>query len=127
MKGTYVQIAEMTGLKKWKVQLVLGNNTSQNIHRVTDDEMAIILHAAAEIGYVNPGHGGSANKKVKEVTLDMVAKRAGVSTSAVHAALKARSRSISPDTKKHILRIVKELGYKPTHEMQINNFYSRKE
>lgn len=82
------QIATITGLKHWKVRLVFAKNPL-NLHRVTDDEMAIILHAAADFGYENKGKGGSLKgKKIKNVTLEMVAKRAGVSENTVRSALK---------------------------------------
>lgn len=124
------QIAEMTGLKKWKVQSVLARNktaSSMNLHRVTDDEMAVILHAAAEIGYVNKGHSGLAGTKVKEVTIAMVAKRAGVSIVTARCAMDMSAINISKETREHVLRLVKELGYKPTRKLQMKNFFRRKE
>lgn len=124
--SAYEQLAKMTGFKTWKVALVLGNNASNNLHRVTDDEMAIILHAAAEIGYVNHGHGVTAGTKVKEVTLEMVAKRAGVTTWTVGRALQADSIDVSKETREHILHIAKELGYKPTNRTLLKNFHHKK-
>lgn len=118
------QIALKTALKEWKVELVLRQKLSPNLHRVTDDEMAIILHAAAELGYSNKGTLKGIMKK--EVTLAMVAKRAGVSTSTVERSLKTGSCEISKETRDHVLKIVNELGYKPSHKKNLKNFYSRK-
>lgn len=126
-KSKVEEIAHMTGLKKWKVEIVLGNNASNNIHRVPDEEVAIILHAAADIGYVNQGRGVAKGTKVKEVTIAQVAKRAGVSASTVREALLAKSVSISNETRSHVMVIVKELGYKPTHKTNIKNFYNKGE
>lgn len=124
----YEQISVMTGLKMWKVQIVLAKTPSTNLHRVTDDEIAVILHAAAEIGYVNPGVGMIAGTKVKEVTLEMVAKRAGVSIKTVSDALQSTGiADISKATRTHVLAIVKELGYKPTSKLQLKNFHKRKQ
>lgn len=119
------QIAIITGLKLWKVQHVFAKNTS-NLHRVTDDEMAIILHAAADLGYENKGKGGDQKgMKKKEVTLEMVAKRAGVAESTVSIALKKDSR-IGKETRDRIRKIASALGYKPTKAMKIKDFYRQK-
>lgn len=118
------QIAQITGLKLWKVHLVFAKSTS-NLHRVLDDEMAIILHAAADLGYENKGKGAHRKgKKDKEVTLEMVAKRAGVSQSVVTEALKKHATigGISKSTRQHILNVVKELGYRPTFKHNLDDF-----
>lgn len=127
--SAYEQISGMTGLKMWKVQIVLAKTPSTNLHRVTDDEIAVILHAAAEIGYVNPAIGMLLGTKVKEVTLEMVAKRAGVSVTTVFNALQSTGgiAAISKPTRTHVLSIVKELGYKPTSKLQLKNFHKRKQ
>lgn len=119
-------IAKMTGLKRWKVSEVLANNKSNNIHRVSDDETAIVLHAAAEIGYVNSGRGNKVGKKFNAVTIADVAKRAGVSSQAVRKAFANPPTQISPENRKFILLIAKELGYKPTFKSQTQDFYKRK-
>jgi len=119
------QIATITGLKLWKVRLVFSKNPL-NLHRVSDDEMAIILHAAADLGYENKGRGADGKgKKLKDVTLEMVAKRAGVSENTVRSAFK-KDGQISKETRKHVLKIANTLGYKPTHEMKVKDFYSAK-
>lgn len=121
------QIANMTGLKKWKVQLVFAKKPL-NLHRVTDDEMAIILHAAAELGYENRGKFWAKGIKQKEVTIEMVAKRAGVSDSTVAYAFRKNVSTgmISQETRAHVLKIAKELGYKPTFERNLKNFIAGK-
>lgn len=122
------QIAAITGLKLWKVQYVFAKNTS-NLHRVTDDEMAIILHAAADLGYENKGRGEDQKGiKKKEVTLEMVAKRAGVSVNTVTKAFKKHSGIglITNETRNHVLKIANELGYKPTYKSMVKEYYSAK-
>ncbi len=123
-KPTFADIANKTGLKRWKVNIVLGNNATKETQRVTDDEIAIILHAAAELGYDNPGKGNRSGEKKKEITMAMVAKRAGVATSVVSNAFKPSGGQISRETRIHVLRIAKELGYKATQEKGLKNFYN---
>lgn len=123
----YEQISGMTGLKMWKVQIVLAKTPSTNLHRVTDAEIAVILHAAAEIGYVNKGRGMATGTKVKEITLEMVARRAGVSPTTVWKVLQPTDETIHIDTKLHVIKIIKELGYRSTSKLELKNFYNRKE
>ena len=121
---TVAQIAAMTGLKLWKVRLVFAS-PPLNIHRVTDDEMAVILHAAAELGYENTGRGNNKGAKLKEVTLAMVAHRAGVSDTTAHDAWKKNGK-ISEQTRKHILNVAREMGYVRTDAHKLKDFYNRK-
>lgn len=127
-KPTFADVANKAGLKVWKVREVLGNHGSKNLHRVTDDEMAIILHAAADLGYENPGRGASAGVKLKSVTLRDVAKRAGVSVSVACSTFRktGHGTAVAEDTRAHIKRIAAELGYKPTRESQLKDFYNKR-
>lgn len=125
MAATIKDIVEITGLKLWKVQIVLGNNSSNNLHRVTDEEVASILHASADLGYSIPVRAGMPGKKVKDVTQEMVAKRAGVSRATVNQAI-CGSGHISRQTREHALRIARELGYKTTIRQKFEKFYNKK-
>lgn len=120
---TMADIAQMTGLPRGKVSMVLGQGDNRmNLHRVTDDEMAEILHAAAELGY----NGPPKPEKKKAVTAEMVAKRAGVSLSTVYYTLSGRYAQISEETRAHVRRIAGELGYKPSRESKLKDFYAKR-
>ena len=125
-KPTMDDVANKAGVKVWKVREVLSNLSSKNLHRVSDDEMAMILHAAADLGYQNPGAGNRAGFKLKPVSLREVAKRAGVSATTACNAFRETGHLISSETKAHVKRIAAELGYKPTHESQLKDFYNKR-
>lgn len=63
----------------------------------------------------------------KKVTLRMVAENAEVSRSTVLLALNPSSILISRKMRTHILRIAKEIGYKPTGRRQLENYYKSQE
>lgn len=118
------QIAEITGLKLWKVQLTLAVKP-RNLLRVTDDEMAVILHAAADLGYENKGRAAHLKgKKFVEVCIHEVAKRAGVTHQTVRSAFLKNDRfaKISKVTREHVLKIAKEMGYQPSIQSRIKDF-----
>lgn len=117
------QIANITGLKLWKVRIVFSKN-QLNLHLVTDDEIAIILHAAADLGHENNDRGN----KIKEVTLEMIANKAGVSKTTVFRALMKRGGigQISKETKEHVFKIANELGFKSSFKNKLEDFYHTK-
>jgi DNA-binding LacI/PurR family transcriptional regulator len=126
--ATMADIAQKTGLKQWKVAIVLGNGyTKNNLNRATDDEIATILHAAAELGYEYLGKGTSGRSgRKKEINLAMVSKRAGVSSATVNTAFYG-GKTIAPETKALVLRVAKELGYEPERNKKIDHFYRSKQ
>ena len=55
----------------------------------------------------------------KRVTQKDVAERAGVSTSIVSYVINNGPRSVSPQTRRRVLRAVEELGYRPNKHAQM--------
>lgn len=121
-----VKIAAMTGLSMKKIQLVLGGAKYKNMNLVSDEETAKILHAAADIGYEYT-RGWQSGRKRKKVTAAMVAEEAGVSVRTVYEAFSTtKIAGITKETRDHVRKIAHLIGYKPTLNSQIKNFYKRK-
>lgn len=64
------------------------------------------------------GDKKSQSKRSQQVTQDEVARRAGVSRSVVSYVINGGPRSVSPETRERVLKVIEELDYRPNKHAQ---------
>lgn len=119
---TLADIAKEVNLPVSKVQYAIGNQASNNKHRVRPEELSAILEAKERMGFILYVSGGSFRPGA--VTQSDVAKEAGCCQGAITRFLRGKGKD--PLLKKRIEDAIKATGYKPPFKANLAKFYRRK-